>query len=1137
MKKQVQLILSAISIVLTSLTAYGQQSVGDQFPVDDIKYEITSPTEVKVVGYTGTATEVTIPSTVKDQNDIEYTVTAIGGGEAANQQPFRQKGLTSVSIPSTVTSIGIGAFNSNRLTEVTIPNGVTNIPKWAFAQNDLRELAIPASVEHIGFQAFFRNNNLSIVTVERIPATTIHATAFQDAGFYVRPGKIDLVVPFGSIQDYKDAGWMVSEFGTITSGITIIDGIKYGITTFPHEATVVGNIGNDYNLSIPPRVDIGGITYPVTAIGDGALPNAGVKPLLTVIIPETVRSIGFQAFYGSSLNRVTVEAHEPPTLDPNAFEYPQRHDKINLAVPKGREQAYKDAGWTGFRSISSILGQLHKNSGFHWRVTSLWPNEMELEFYEGPYDNGHLEIPSEVEYWSVDNSTTEAHGTYLVTSIGKAHLGGWWRHGNSRLTSVEIPTSVTHIGDSAFTLSQLTEIDIPDAVTHIGQSAFAQSQLTEVVIPDAVTHIGESAFAHNQLASVEIPASVTHIGEHAFEQNQLTHVTTPGNVNTIRRWTYASNQLTEVTISGNVTDIELYAFLDNPDLRLVTVEANDPPKLHKDAFSNAYRDQIDLVVPIGIGTKQAYLDNGWDGFRSISFGTFTVDGIKYGITSLSEVMVVDYAGTATGVTIPGTVEHGAHTYEVTAIGEFAFQNNELASIEIPAGITSIGKWAFSNNHLTEISLPGSVERIGRKAFYNNPGLALVTVEANDPPELDAIAFAKANRHQIALLVPEGRAQAYEDNGWGGFKSISGGGTPPQPTIDAPQSVDNLEFITVNITFDGEVTDFGLEDIQLANATVNTFTGSGSTYTATLAPTSFCDDITIDVPANVATGVNSLPNRAATQVIVAVVDAIDPTIACPADVVANTSDDGTGDCTTTVDLGNPVTDDNCSVATIVAQVNGMEIDPDTYAFGTGITTVTWIVSDDTGNTASCEQTVTVHDDEGPMAIVKDITVQLDAGGQVTISPDDVDDGSGSGCDHTGPVSLSLDRNVFTCDDVGIPITVTLIATYDNNSDLATATVTVEAAGNCGLAPLSTAMIPTAFTPNGDGANDTWIIDDLSEGASVRIYDRHGTIIYSSDDGYTRPWDGTSHGRSLPAGSYLYLIQTGRHTYRGRVTILL
>jgi len=110
---------------------------------------------------------------------------------------------------------------------------------------------------------------------------------------------------------------------------------------------------------------------------------------------------------------------------------------------------------------------------------------------------------------------------------------------------------------------------------------------------------------------------------------------------------------------------------------------------------------------------------------------------------------------------------------------------------------------------------------------------------------------------------------------------------------------------------------------------------------------------------VATGVNGVANPAAQQVSLGAVDTIAPTITCPADVVANTADNGTDNCTTTVALGSPVADDNCSVATVVAQINGVDIDPDTYAFGGGTTIVTWIVSDGTGNTASCEQTVTVE----------------------------------------------------------------------------------------------------------------------------------------------------------------------------------
>ena len=368
--------------------------------------------------------------------------------------------------------------------------------------------------------------------------------------------------------------------------------------------------------------------------------------------------------------------------------------------------------------------------------------------------------------------------------------------------------------------------------------------------------------------------------------------------------------------------------------------------------------------------------------------------------------------------------------------------------------------------------------------------------------------------------------------------------PPTVSIDnTPSGVENQEAFTVEIAFSKVVTGFELADIDVTNATVSTLTGSGSTYLATLTPTSLCDDITIDVPTGVATVTNSLlhlPNQAAEQVSIGTEDTIDPTIiTCPADVVTNAADNGTGDCTATVNLVNPDAGDNCSVASVVARVNGVDIDPGTYAFSTGATTVTWIVSDGSGNTASCEQTVTVEEDlDNLEAIAKDITVQLDASGQVTILPEDVDDGSGrSGCNNNSdPVFISLDKTTFSCSDVGT-VSVVLTARQGGETATATATVTVEATGNCEAAPSFSPMIPTAFTPNGDGANDRWIIDNLSEDASVRIYDRHGTIIFRSDDGYAHPWDGTYRGGSLPTGSYLYAIQNGTHTYRGIVTILL
>ncbi len=849
--------------------------------IDGITYAITAtaPAKVEIADYdTNSGTEVTIPETV-DHGTNTYTVTAIGYRAFHNKQlaklsfsgesnvthiredAFYENQLTgNMEIPESVTSIGQRAFGSNlEMTSVNIPENITRIERWTFAANNLKELTIPVNVEYIGSQAFYGLQNIPIVRCERNPPPEIDKTAFDTpSGPHFR--KMDLVVPFIAIQAYEDAGWK-EDFGfvSITAGFTTVDKVKYGLVDSPGAATLIADVGVPFHLIIPSEVDIGGNSYPVTAIGDGAFVSTE-RPLLTVIIPESVKSIGKQAFYVRRIDWMIMMSDDPPALDADAFEYPYRNE-IDLIVPEGREQVYKDAGWTGFREVFSLKGRQTLNDGWLWEVTSLIPNEVSLLDYRGPRVD-ILKIPSEIEYLS--NSKLDK--TYTVTSIGNKVFKG------KKLASVLIPNTVDSIAVSAFHNNELTSIEIPDAVTYIGNYAFAQNQLTSVEIPDNVTYIGESAFQSNQLTSVDIPESVTEIGEHAFSDNKLTSVEIPTSVTHIRESAFAQNQLTKVAISDSVTTIDLYAFLDNPDLRLVTVEAKTPPKLHKDAFSNAYRDQIDLVVPAdSLGRRQDYLDNGWHGFRSISFGIFTVDGIKYGITSRTEVMVVDYTGTDTEVTIPETADNGQYIYTVTAIGEGAFQNKELAGVEIPSSVISIGELAFSDNQLTVVTIPSSVERIGSHAFYNNPDLALVTVEAINPPVLDATAFANANRHQIDLVVPTGRMQVYEDNGWGGFRSTLDGSAPPRPTIDAPQSVDHLKPFTVNITFDGDVTDFMVDDIQITNASVSVLTGSGSTYTATIAATSLCDgNITIDVPVNVAMGANSLPNLAAQQVSVGTV---------------------------------------------------------------------------------------------------------------------------------------------------------------------------------------------------------------------------------------------------------------------------
>lgn len=73
-----------------------------------------------------------------------------------------------------------------------------------------------------------------------------------------------------------------------------------------------------------------------------------------------------------------------------------------------------------------------------------------------------------------------------------------------------------------------------------------------------------------------------------------------------------------------------------------------------------------------------------------------------------------------------------------------------------------------------------------------------------------------------------------------------------------------------------------------------------------------------------------------------------------------------------------------------------------------------------------------------------------------------------------------------------------------------------------------VVPSAFTPDGDGVNDIWEIIGLDGKFplnQVMIYNRWGELLFTSIEGNyaSKPWDGTLNGEKLPAGSYYYIIE--------------
>ncbi len=126
-------------------------------------------------------------------------------------------------------------------------------------------------------------------------------------------------------------------------------------------------------------------------------------------------------------------------------------------------------------------------------------------------------------------------------------------------------------------------------------------------------------------------------------------------------------------------------------------------------------------------------------------------------------------------------------------------------------------------------------------------------------------------------------------------------------------------------------------------------------------------------------------------------------------------------------------DNCSIATYSLDKTVFDCS------NVGANTVTLTVTDVNGNVSTGTAVVTVEDKVAPTVITKNITVQLDANGAVTITPAQVNNGSTDNCSIA---TYSLDKTSFDCSNVGTNTVILTVTDVNGNVSTATAIVTVE-----------------------------------------------------------------------------------------------
>ena len=315
--------------------------------------------------------------------------------------------------------------------------------------------------------------------------------------------------------------------------------------------------------------------------------------------------------------------------------------------------------------------------------------------------------------------------TYPVSKIGDRVFSNY----RYVLTSVQIPDTVTEIGDNAFfnrtALKSVTIQDNkPSCVKKIGRQAFMYcSKLIDISILDSVTEIGsESFYQCEKLDTVTIPEGVTSVADGMFSYCYSLHtVTLPDSVTAIEERAFTGAALTQIHIPAKVTRIGTDAFSECFALSTITSDSESYPAIDNVLYEKSANGDYALIrYPSRRAVPTFKIPNGVARIETHAF-----DCCSY-LASVKMPDSVVSIGTGAFMNCQ-KLQDIEFSCKITELPESVFAGCiSLKSIDIPEGITQISYDAFAGcEQLERIAIPSSVTKISESAFSSCESLKTV----------------------------------------------------------------------------------------------------------------------------------------------------------------------------------------------------------------------------------------------------------------------------------------------------------------------------------------------------------------------------------------------------------------------------